>query len=94
MKSTEIESNKWIELTSFPFANVSQQFLINNNEFLAAVSIKNKNVNGDGVYKFNTIKNEWIKIFDYDNDFECIVNSAAYDLEHKLLYVHNTLRYP
>eukprot|EP01084_Bolivina_argentea_P009399 17554_1 len=79
--SAEPENNlNWEELKSFPCEYVSQPFVINNDEFMAA-SLK------DGIYKFSVHKNEWIKIFDYDSDFKCRIYSLAYDNKHKLLYV-------
>eukprot|EP01084_Bolivina_argentea_P261593 442133_1 len=81
--------SKWKERTSFPFSISGQPFLINNREFTIATSQHKYCVpKGDGIYKFNTYKNEWIKIFDYDENFECKhVISATYDNKNKLLYV-------
>eukprot|EP01084_Bolivina_argentea_P102116 182985_1 len=80
--STGVEGNsKWNTLESFPFKHFLQPCVVNNQEFMVASLI-----NGDGIYKFNTHKNQWIKIFDYDSNFKCIILSATYDNKHKLLY--------
>eukprot|EP01084_Bolivina_argentea_P102115 182983_1 len=88
--STGVEGNsKWNTLESFPFKRFSQQCVISNDEFVVASSNNNiisDDCNGDGIYKFNIHKNKWIKIFDYDSNFKCIILSATYDNKHKLLY--------
>eukprot|EP01084_Bolivina_argentea_P039343 72704_1 len=92
--STEPEINsKWNKLLSFPFASFSQPFVLNNDQFMV-VSSNRSPCHGDGIYQFNTQKNKWTKIFDYDKNFECLPYSAAYDNKHKLLYICNISQYP
>eukprot|EP01084_Bolivina_argentea_P267724 454553_1 len=84
---------KWKKLVSFPFTSPSQPFAADNDEFIVATS-KTPHSNEDGIYKFNTHKNEWIKIFDYDKNFKCNANSSAYDNKHKLVYICDASEYP
>eukprot|EP01084_Bolivina_argentea_P015583 29202_1 len=85
--STEPERNQeWNKSSSFPLRSfLSQPFMVNNDEFVVVPS-KASTYNGDGIYKFNIHKNEWIKIFCYHTNFECYTHSAVYDNEHKLLH--------
>eukprot|EP01084_Bolivina_argentea_P135929 239438_1 len=84
--STE-RNPKWNKSLSFPIqSTLSQPFMVNNDEFVVVASWK--------IYKFNTQKNEWTKIFDYHKNFECDVDSPAYDNKHKLLYMRDTSEYP
>eukprot|EP01084_Bolivina_argentea_P171128 296486_1 len=94
--STEPEINsKWNKLLSFPFTDFSQPFVVNNDKFMVVPSKAfGSNYNGDGIYKFNTQKNEWTKIFDYGKNFKCKVDYAAYDNKHKLLYMCDVSKYP
>eukprot|EP01084_Bolivina_argentea_P194715 334138_1 len=100
--STEPKRNsKWNKLLSFPFLRFSEPFVINNDEFMVVSSREYGRRDGlicsgagDGIYKFNTQKNKWTKIFDYDNNFKCSAYSAAYDYKHKLLYICDTSEYP
>eukprot|EP01084_Bolivina_argentea_P024676 45942_1 len=88
--STETKSvSKWNELASFPFKYFSQPFVTNSNEFIVA-AYKTIHSNGDAIYKFDTNKNEWIKIFDYDKNSNFNIRSAAYDNKNKLLYIGDT----
>ena len=42
----------------------------------------------DGIYTFNTLKNEWNKIIEYDANYnQCYGGSAAYDQDSQLLYI-------
>eukprot|EP01084_Bolivina_argentea_P267723 454552_1 len=84
---------KWKKLVSFPFTSPSQPFAADNDEFIVATS-KTPHSNEDGIYKFNTHKNEWIKIFDYDKNANCYIHSVAYDNTHKLLYACAKSRHP
>ena len=87
--SKEIKKNiEWNKLLSFPFKRISQPHMINNDEFIIAAHKKHGS-NGDGIYKFNIHKNEWIKIFNYDNNGYkyLIIYSTTYDNKNKLLYV-------
>eukprot|EP01084_Bolivina_argentea_P066487 121189_1 len=85
--STKPERNpKWNKLLYFPFTYFSQPFVVNNDEFMV-VPYKTFDCDGDGIYKFNTQKNEWTKIFDYEANFNCSAYSVAYDNKHKLLYI-------
>eukprot|EP01084_Bolivina_argentea_P311634 539457_1 len=77
---------KWNKLLSVPFTCFSQPSVMNNAEFMVVPS-KAYQYYGDGIYKFNTQKNIWTKIFDYDENFNCHSDSAAYDNKHKLLYI-------
>eukprot|EP01084_Bolivina_argentea_P072620 131863_1 len=77
---------KWNQLTSFPFRYLSQPVVTNNDEFMVAATKYNLS-NGDGIYKFNVHKNEWIKIFCYHTNFKFYTRSAVYDNEHKLLHI-------
>eukprot|EP01084_Bolivina_argentea_P031502 58305_1 len=87
--SIETEWNlKWNKLVSFPFTSFSQPFVTDDNEFIIAAT-KRYYSNGDGIYKLH--KNEWIKIFDYDENSEWNMYSTAYDNINKLLYVSDTL---
>eukprot|EP01084_Bolivina_argentea_P041705 76972_1 len=98
--STEPQTNKitkylinlnWDTLQSFPFQ--SFLFLTNNNELMALGYTNGFNI---PIHKFDSHKNEWIKIFDYNTATLHIpslppetlkIISAAYDDEHNLLYV-------
>eukprot|EP01084_Bolivina_argentea_P194059 332922_1 len=92
--STRTESkSKWNKLKSFPYKYSSQPFVINNDEFMVA-AYNTTYSNGDGIYKFNIYKNEWVKIFNYDTDFRCSMRSTAYDNKNKLLYVCDTSVHP
>eukprot|EP01084_Bolivina_argentea_P294306 506348_1 len=73
------------ELKPFPSSGSSKPVVINDNEFIVATS-KNPWSKGDGIYKFNTHKNEWTKIFNYNKTFTCTVDSVTYDNKNKLLY--------
>eukprot|EP01084_Bolivina_argentea_P236344 397419_1 len=93
--STQTENkSKWNTVKSFPSADVGQPFVVNNDEFIVASS-NISHCNGDGIiYKFNIQKKQWIKIFDYDTHFHCIVYSAAYDNKHKLLQICDINTHP
>eukprot|EP01084_Bolivina_argentea_P245821 411484_1 len=86
MSTQTANKSKWNTSVSFPFKCFSQPCMINNDEFILAAS-KTISSKGDGIYKFDTHKNEWIKIFDYDENFTCDIISAAYDNKQKLLHV-------
>eukprot|EP01084_Bolivina_argentea_P294305 506346_1 len=73
------------ELNQFPSSHCSKPFVINDHEFIVATS-KNRLRKGDGIYKFNTHKNEWTKIFNYNETFTCTIESVTYDNKNKLLY--------
>eukprot|EP01084_Bolivina_argentea_P015581 29200_1 len=84
---------KWNKSLSFPIrSTLSQPFMVNNDEFVVVASKADYycGVSGDGIYKFNTQKNEWTKIFDYDKNFQCDIYSATYDNKEKLLYICDT----
>eukprot|EP01084_Bolivina_argentea_P015580 29197_1 len=70
---------------------LSQPCMVNNDEFVVVPS-KASTYNGDGIYKFNIHKNEWIKIFCYDTNFKCCIGSTAYDNQHKLLHISDRSR--
>eukprot|EP01084_Bolivina_argentea_P110363 197092_1 len=89
-------NHKWHTLLSFPNEDgLSQPFMVSNDEFVVA-SNKTCFTKGKayGIYKFNINKNEWIKIFDYDKNFNCVIWSSAYDNINKLLYACNAAHYP
>ncbi len=69
---------------------------INNDDFIVipSKSYSRERENGDGIYKLNLRKNAWIKIFDYDDNFYCDINSLAYDIKNKLLYGCDLFTYP
>eukprot|EP01084_Bolivina_argentea_P318105 551595_1 len=86
--STESERNsKWNKLLSFPFNRFSHPLVVDDNDEFMVMASKSLCHNAGGIYKFNTQKNEWTKIFDYDKNFECIPHSATYDNKNKLLYI-------
>eukprot|EP01084_Bolivina_argentea_P031197 57745_1 len=95
--STEPETNqKWKQPLSFPSRSyISQPLFVNTDEFMVVAS-KGFEIcdDADGIYKFDTQKNEWTKIFHYDKNFKCTVDSAAYDYKHKLLYICDLSQYP
>eukprot|EP01084_Bolivina_argentea_P075426 136743_1 len=81
---------KWQALTSFPFIKASQQFATNNNEFIVIASTGYQ----EAMYKYNTHKNEWMRIFTYDiyihrRNVKCRYPSAAYDNKNQLFYIGN-----
>jgi len=85
--SKEIKRNtKWNKLLSFPFECISKPHVINSDEFIIATH-QTHHSKGDGIYKFNTHQNKWIKIFDYTNISKYKnIDSTAYDNKNKLLY--------
>eukprot|EP01084_Bolivina_argentea_P129337 228432_1 len=92
--------SKWNELTSFPFKHVPPPFGGEHQQFMIATSQHNSpstesdgnssSKTADGIYKFNTQQNKWIKIWTYDREFLCDIYSTAYDNKNKLLYVCDT----
>eukprot|EP01084_Bolivina_argentea_P194058 332920_1 len=75
--STRTESkSKWNKLKSFPYKYSSQPFVINNDEFMVA-AYNTTYSNGDGIYKFNIYKNEWVKIFYCDTNCSCYTRSTT-----------------
>eukprot|EP01084_Bolivina_argentea_P095512 171702_1 len=88
--STQPERNsQWNTLQLFPFRFLHKPCMINNHEFMIAAQT---NYDGDGIYKFNIHKNQWIKIFNYDDNFKCTIHSTAFDNKNKLLYVSDSSR--
>ncbi len=78
----------WNELLNFPFSHFGPVTCLNDNEFIVlSQKYEQFNDNGDGIYTFNIIKNEWNKIYNYDTNisYNCFW-SSAYDNKNKILY--------
>ena len=79
----------WIQLRDLPFDGVGQLCLINDDEYLI-MSHKENTIKSEGIFKYNVIKNEYIKIFDNTHEMEelAISKSIGYDKQNKIIYIH------
>ena len=87
MSESESVSLKWNQLQSFPFIRFSQPSFINDDEFVVCSWKDDNQCQGDGIYKFNIIKSEWIKIMDYNEEFKCKPVSTVYDRDNNVIYM-------
>eukprot|EP01084_Bolivina_argentea_P251776 422425_1 len=72
----------WNKLQSAPFNQFSTPLILNNNEFILVtakwINWKTCSTNkGDGIYKYNIQTNQWIKIFNYNEEFFCAAHGAT-----------------
>ena len=79
---------RWEKLASLPWSIYSHHVFINDNEMIV-IPYKYYSDNGDGVYKYNCIQNEWSKIINYpdDHDFMIFPTAVTFDKQNNCVYV-------
>ena len=78
----------WVKLRSHPSEYLSKIFQINDTEFIIIPQNGNKAI-ADGIYKYNVIYNDWIKVINYARKFETTCHSTAFDAANNKIYVIN-----
>lgn len=89
IESTNASSNKkeqfWYNCASLSYGWLSEILPLNATEFLIVTCT----TDGDGIYKYNTINNEWTRFCAYPKDLVSTHPEVALDKDNKLLYSLN-----
>eukprot|EP01084_Bolivina_argentea_P121980 216183_1 len=91
-----MSETNWIELKFLSkFVTCDQLLAINDNEFIIIPYFdrwRQKNIDNcaNGIYKFNTINNQWIKMMHYSKDFESTFHGTTFDNKNKLIFIYNS----
>ena len=80
---------EWNVLPPLPYDKFSQPVCINPDEFIIALW-NELHYEGDGMYKFNTINNEWLNLVSYPLGSKYDATSLAYDKHNNVIYMSNS----
>lgn len=83
--TTSVKSD-WIKLEKFSFAYWSKPLPLEDDEFIM-IPQKYAECDSDGIYKYKN--KEWLRIIDYDSEFNCECHAAAIDKSRKMIYAYD-----
>eukprot|EP01083_Nonionella_stella_P244466 850812_1 len=85
-------NNNWITCKPSPFTYFARLLWTGNGEFILVPQkgIDDSGTNiPDGIYKYNSIANDWIKIVDYDQDFVSTYHTCVITPTKRFIYLCN-----